>query len=497
MKGSFKTLMMVLVLVLFVASLAAACAPAAPAAEEPAAEAPAAEEPAAEEPAAEEPAAEEPAAEEPAAEEPAAEEPVMEELDFVTWYQYDQNNDDPASDERTGNMYLAKTIPEYNEEFDGTWNWINIPKAWDKLNSELVAAVMAGGEVPDAIEMGANDLQKFYQNGALQDISEWAEAQEWWGDMDANAVAACTGPDGGLYCLPLSFRPAITYVWADHFPDGWPATPEQFLVEAERLKGEGVSAMTFFGSTQYDGTGAGRAVWSIISSYGGTYSDAEGNMVLNTPENVAGVEFIREIVAKGYVTEVTFAGGFQEEEAFKDASGASIPTGLYGYRYINPLTAPDGTVYDKGTSEDMLDAIADGQVTLEPMFAPEGNKPGCALDTVGFGVPVGALNVEGAYAYFNWLMSPDRNAEYTLGPGAGFPANTTTLDHPEMQVPFYQVAAGAVEASACRSYIGTLENPTEAKILIMNAVYKLIKEDPTLDIATELQAAEDEYNASN
>ena len=52
MKSTMKTLMLALVLVLFVASLAAACAPAAPAAEEPAAEAPAAEAPAAEAPAA-------------------------------------------------------------------------------------------------------------------------------------------------------------------------------------------------------------------------------------------------------------------------------------------------------------------------------------------------------------------------------------------------------------------------------------------------------------
>ena len=94
-------------------------------------------------------------------------------------------------------------------------------------------------------------------------------------------------------------------------------------------------------------------------------------------------------------------------------------------------------------------------------------------------------------------MELNRNAEYTLGVGAGFPALAATLDHPDLQVPFYQAAAGAVEASACRSYIGTLENSTEARILIMNAVYKLIKEDTTLDIATELQKAEDEYNASN
>ncbi len=44
---------------------------------------------------------------------------------------------------------------------------------------------------------------------------------------------------------------------------------------------------------------------------------------------------------------------------------------------------------------------------------------------------------------------------------------------------------------------GTLERPNEAQEIIMNAIYKLIKEDPTLDIYTELTAAQEEYNANN
>lgn len=35
--------------------------------------------------------------------------------EFVTWYQYDENNEDPASDERVGNSYLRDTIPVFNE----------------------------------------------------------------------------------------------------------------------------------------------------------------------------------------------------------------------------------------------------------------------------------------------------------------------------------------------------------------------------------------------
>jgi multiple sugar transport system substrate-binding protein len=221
-------------------------------------------------------------------------------------------------------------------------------------------------------------------------------------------------------------------------------------------------------------------------------------MLLNTPENVAAVTWLREIVQKEYVPEIAFAGGWQEEEAFKDASAASFPTGLFGYRYVNPLTAPDGTKYEKGNSEDMLDAIADGKVILRPWPHAEGQVSGCQNATAAFVIPVGAQNPEGAHAYINWLMEDaDNNVEYVLGPGAGFPTNTAMLEHPDLQIPFYQEAAIAFETSVCKPAYGTLENPAEAKVLIMNAVYKLIKEDPTLDIAETLQAAQDEYNANN
>lgn len=444
------------------------------------------------------PVGEAPAApEEEASKAPEEEAPAAEEKDFLTWYQYDENNTDPASDERVGNEYLRKTIPIFNEAYDGRWNWVNQPKAFDKMAAELVAAVQAGGEVPDLFEMGSAQLNLFYRNGTMQDLREWAEAQSWWADLDPNAVAACTGPDGGLYCIPTAERPHLVYVWADRFPNGYPKTPEEFLAEAERLKAEGLYAITFFGSTDFDGEGLTRAMWTTIASFGGALDDGQGNMLLNTPENIAAIEFLREIVAQGYVPEIAFAGGFQEEEAFKDASAASFPTGLFGYRYVNPLTAPDGTKYEKKNEEDMLDAIAAGDVVLSPMFAAEGQQPSCGIEVQGFGIPVGAKNPEAAYDYINWIMSPEQNAEWVLGPGGGFPSLKTTQADELFQSPFYQEAAKVVNASACRPWYGTLERPEEAQKLVMATIYKLIKEDLSADIAGELTKTQEEYNAGN
>ncbi len=481
MRHRFFLITLVVLLSLVLAACVAAPPAAAPAQEE--AAAPAEEEATA------------PAAEEAAA--PAEEEAPAEVKDFVTWYQYDQNNEDPASDERVGNEYLRKTIPQFNEAFAGKWNWVNQPKAFDKMSVELVAAVQAGGEVPDLFEMQSVYFNLFYRNGTMQNLREWAEAQPWFADLDPNAVTLCTGPDGGLYCIPVAERPHLVYVWKDRFPNGYPKTPEEFLAEAERLKGEGLYAITFFGSTDFDGEAITRAFWTTIASFGGSLDDGQGNMTLNTPENVAAIEFLREIVQKGYVPEIAFAGGFQEEEAFKDASAGSFPTGLFGYRYVNPLSAPNGTKYEKGNAEDMLDAIAAGDVILSPFISTEGHKPGCGIEVAGFAIPAGAKNPEAAYDYINWIMSPEKNAEWVLGPGGGFPTLKTTLEDELFQSPFYQQAAEVMTQSQCRSWYGSLERPEEAQKLVTTAIYKLIKEDPTANIAEVLTAAEEEYNAGN
>ena len=65
------------------------------------------------------------------------------------------------------------------------------------------------------------------------------------------------------------------------------------------------------------------------------------------------------------------------------------------------------------------------------------------------------------------------------------------------QSPFYQEAAKAVNASACSPWYGSLERPEEAQKLVMATIYKLIKEDPSADIAAALTETSEEYNACN
>ena len=414
---------------------------------------------------------------------------------FTTWYQYDETNTDEQSDERVGNEYLRKTIPLFNEEFKGRYKWVNQPQAWEKMTLNLVAAVQGGGEVPDLMQTGADAVvTTLYQNGAVEDLTDWMKAQPWFADLDPGAISACTGLDGRIYCVPVAETPQLVFYWSDHFPDGYPKTPEEFLTQAEALKQKNVYAITFFGSTDFDGEAAKRFFFTTVSSFGGGYDDGKGNMLLNRPENVKAIEFIREVVAKDYAPEIAFAGKFQEEEPMKTAEAASFPTGIFGYRYINPLKAPNGNEYTTKTEKDMIDAIEAGDVKLSSFVAPEGMQPGCGLGVSVLVIPKGAQNPDGAKTYINWVMDPKNNAAWVLGPGGGVPSLGMTRQDAAFQSEFFKQAIPAT-AGLCRPWSGTLTNPPEAQKIIATTIYKLIKEDPSADIAAELQKSQDEYNS--
>jgi multiple sugar transport system substrate-binding protein len=385
-------------------------------------------------------------------------------------------------------------MPVFNKEFAGKYVWDNQFTPWDRVTTKLVAAVQAKAEVPDLVEIGGSAVALLNKNGAVQDLTEWAKAQKWYAEMDPSALKICTGVDGKLYCIPTANRPSQVFVWKDRYPNGFPKTTDEWLKEGERLKKEGKYAMTFFGSTAFNGNGAARAVLQAITTFGGGYDDGNGKLKLNTPENVAAVAWLREMVQKGYVPEIAFAGGFQEEQAFMDSSAGAFPTGLFGYRYLNPLTAPSGKKYETKTENDMFDAINAGEIYLAPHPAPEGNKPGCGGDVMGWGIPVGAQNVEAAHDWINWVLTPEQNPAYVLGPGAGFPVDKDIQVTDQFQTEFYKQAAKVVAASDCRVVYPTITDNTGASKAVMGAVYKLIKQDPTADIAAELQKAEDEFN---
>ena len=262
------------------------------------------------------------------------------------------------------------------------------------------------------------------------------------------------------------------------------------------MKAKNVSALTYFGSTDFDGEAVGRYFYTAVASFGGKFDDGNGKMKLNTPENIAALTWMRQIAVNGYNPETVFAGKFQEEESFKDASAAAFPTGLFGYRYVNPLTSPKGTKYTTKTEKDMIDAINAGDVKLAPFPAGPGKTSGCGTDYSTMMIPKTAKNVDGAETYINWLMDPKQNVDFVIGPAGGIPTEGATAKDPAFSTTFYKEGIPATNG-LCTTWYGSLTNIPDAKKIIATEIYNIIKGDQKSDIATVLTKAENDYNNAN
>lgn len=410
--------------------------------------------------------------------------------EVTTWYYYDQNNTDPKANERAGNLYLAKSIKQFNDEMKGKLTLTNAPRDYN-LALDLVTAVQNGGDVPDVMQFAISDLPLYMLNKTAQDV-EWIKGEAWFKDLDPKSVAACT-VDGKLYCVPVSESPWLTYYWTDFYKDGFPKTPEALLKAGAAIKKDGNYAMTYWGSTAFDGSGADRYFYQTISGFGGSYDDNAGNLKMNTPENVKAVEFMREVVKQGLASESVFAGNFEEEETFKQGKAGAFPTGLFiAVRYLNPLKSVGGKEF-----KDIEAAVNAGAIKLAPFVAPEGKTPGCALDLFGFVVPRTAKNVEGAKAYINWVMDKKNMVDWITNAGGGFPTNTAMRAEATFQTELYKQAQEVSKASACKPWYGSLRRIPEARKIIVNTIFDLIKAKPDADIAATLGKADEEYAKLN
>ena len=136
--------------------------------------------------------------------------------DIVSWYYYDQDNTDPAANERVGNFYLAETIPQFNEQFAGKYHWVNVPRDYN-LVLDLVTAVQNNGDIPDVMRTGTADIPTFVLNNTVQDLTDYVTNAPWYGDLDPKAVEACTAPDGKITVFLFRNRP----IWSTIGPSSF------------------------------------------------------------------------------------------------------------------------------------------------------------------------------------------------------------------------------------------------------------------------------------
>lgn len=397
--------------------------------------------------------------------------------------------------QNTQDKWLAQMLGEYKAETGNTA--VNTFQPFDQINAKLNVAVQAKGEVPDVSYVDSQQVGFFYQNGTLQDLTEWAKSRPWYADVDPAALAACTTPDGKLICIPAHTAALFMYYWTDFYPNGVPATTDEFLANAAKLKESKPNAFAFTGKLA-EKISIERFYYGLIKSFGGDVVDAEGKAAWANEAAVKTVEFVREMDAKGYLAKESFAPAFDNEQPFMRGEAGAFVAGTYSYVYLTPIKAPDGTEF-KGEITGAFDpkalsvgaALEAGKLGFAPPIAAPGGKPYSVLAASAWGIPVGAKDAEGAKAFIDFQMTTKQNIAYSAAYGA-LPVMKSAAAAPEFQGPYW-VGAAKIQAEfggPAPAFVDYDKGIT----LLADALVKVIT-DPSLDILAELTAAQDEYNA--
>jgi multiple sugar transport system substrate-binding protein len=392
------------------------------------------------------------------------------------------NDQNPQNNE---DKWLATTLDDIKREKN--ISIVNEFQNYDNLGSKLNLAVTSGGDVPDLSYVVSQQLSFYTKNGTLEDLTAYVKNAKWFKDLDPIALQACTGPDGKIYCVPYATQSRLIYFWKKAWPQGFPRDTNEFLVAAENLKQQGLFAITFKGSERSSAEGF---YFSLIYSFGGNYVDTTGKAIWASDETAQAVEFVRELAQNKYVPDVVFTNGYDNERPFMDGTAASFGAYSWSYMYLNPITSPFGIKFDLGESsiEKALDA---GEIGVAPYLAAPSRNPAVLLSVPGWGIPKGSKNPELAKQFIDYLMSDQRIADYALVSG-GSPALVSATNDPRFQTEYWKFVIENQDKYGIE--IGPLINYDQAVTLLADTINRLAL-NPGLDILTELQAAQDTYNA--
>lgn len=398
------------------------------------------------------------------------------------WTQY--NTDSPAS---ARDKMFSEMLPKLSEGIGGTVQNINQP--YDQLFAKANLAVQSSGEVPDVLEVHMLSFNFLTSNGVLQDITEWVESSPFYSNISKSAFDSCRGPDGKIYCVPMSLATTTMYYYPELWPDGFPTTTDEMLAAAPALKEKGYFAMTGKVSETFGGE---YGLFPLVKSYGGSFADVSGKINWASPETVKVVEFLREMYKNGYIPESMLSAGFDNQTPFQNGQAASFMAGTWSYAFLFPVVTPGGEKYDDGGNS-ILKAVEDGKIAIAPMLSAPGGNSYSPYEGRGWGIPVGAKNVEGAKKFMEYIVQPEQNAEFSFAVGHIPVSSEARKDTRYADTKYWQDIFAQIEPNTVKL------DPIPDKVdqimqKFADTVCTLVL-DQSKDIMTELQKAQDEANA--
>ncbi len=179
---------------------------------------------------------------------------------------------------------------------------------------EKLATMVQGGQVPDVVEMPDRWLSLYANNDQLVDLGSYMEGWPDAGELNDRALQYGSYVGDTMYMVPYGFYLRAMFwnkkLFAEAGLDGPPETMDDFMAASEAISAlDGKSGYCLRG-----GPGGANGYVMMMANMMGhdDYFDEEGNSNINSPEAIAGLQFLVDMYQKNYVPKDSVNWGFNE-----------------------------------------------------------------------------------------------------------------------------------------------------------------------------------------
>jgi len=195
----------------------------------------------------------------------------------------------------------AKIIEAFNKKYEGKIKvkFIEMPNETDKQHNQYVTTFSAGGTECDVVDIDVIWPAEFAQAGYALPLDRFVERDGIkMEEYMAGPVAAATFK-GKLWAMPKFIDAGLLFYRKDIISEA-PSTWEELIKAARENKGkEGTKFGYLMQAKQYEGMVCNAV--EFIAAYGGSVVDGEGNITINSPETIKGLQTMVSIVRSDIV----------------------------------------------------------------------------------------------------------------------------------------------------------------------------------------------------
>ncbi|MBU9725499.1 sugar ABC transporter substrate-binding protein [Diplocloster modestus] len=314
----------------------------------------------------------------------------------------------PESDADPRNVAFKKILDDWNANNEYGAKMTVVSVNWADLHTQFTQAA-AAGNAPDVVCAFSTNLDQYIAAGGLQPMTEYAT--KWINETDdyIYTAKALTKTDGEIYSLPWETRCMLLYYRADIYGEEAPFQSLQDIVDkAGEFTGNGNYGFVL---GCHGDDGFLQQLTPVLYAFGASVYDKDMNIVLNSDEGAAAIEWLRDLYNAGVMDNAAVQMNIEDTfNAMKAGTAYSIILGSHRY---GALAGAEGVGENIRTCA--IPGVADGSVA--PAYDTSqtlGIGKECKYPEIAFDFITANLTAEASSYYYEASCMPVRTSVYDM-----------------------------------------------------------------------------------